>query len=187
MARTATATQSKAKKPTRKRRKKVEPSSRGLSASDVGAQMPADGQALADAVRSDGGSALAIYREPLGGHTVVLASLPVDKVEPTPYQRDLSEPHVKRLANAMERVALLSSAAQTEIRAQDLPLSPQGSTPRASVGSQVTLAELERHHIEAVLSQSNWHQGRAAKTLGISSKTLYRKIREYGLARPKKG
>ena len=104
MARTATATQSKAKKPTRKRRKKVEPSSRGLSASDVGAQVPADGQALADAVRSDGGSALAIYREPLGGHTVVLASLPVDKVEPTPYQRDLSEPHVKRLANAMERV-----------------------------------------------------------------------------------
>src|SRR5215469_6738469 len=50
------------------------------------------------------GQALAIYREPLGGHTVVLASLPLDKVEPTPYQRDLSEPHAKRLANAMERV-----------------------------------------------------------------------------------
>jgi DNA-binding NtrC family response regulator len=55
------------------------------------------------------------------------------------------------------------------------------------VGSQVTLAELERQHIEAVLSQSNWHQGRAAQTLGISSKTLYRKIREYGLTRPKRG
>jgi len=70
----------------------------------VGAQVPADGQALAEAIRGDGGQALAIYREPLGGHTVVLASLPLDKVEPTPYQRDLSEPHAKRLANAMERV-----------------------------------------------------------------------------------
>jgi DNA-binding NtrC family response regulator len=95
--------------------------------------------------------------------------------------------NVRELRNAIERVVLLSNAEQTEIRAQDLPLSPQTSGPRASVGSQVTLAELERQHIEAVLSQSNWHQGRAAQTLGISSKTLYRKIREYGLTRPKRG
>ena len=45
-----------------------------------------------------------VYRDPLGGHTVVFAVLPIDKVEPTPYQRDLSEPHVKRLATAMERL-----------------------------------------------------------------------------------
>jgi ParB family chromosome partitioning protein len=103
MARTAAAS-GNAKKPARKRRKKVEPSSRGLSPSEVGAHAPADGQRLADAIQADGGAALAVYREPLGGHTVVLASLPIDKVEPTPYQRDISEPHVKRLANAMERV-----------------------------------------------------------------------------------
>jgi transcriptional regulator of acetoin/glycerol metabolism len=35
-----------------------------------------------------------------------------------------------------------------------------------------------------VLDQTNWHQGNAAKILGISSKTLYRKIREYGFSRP---
>ena len=105
MARPASANRGNAnKKPRRPRRKKAEPASRGLSATDVGAQVPADGQALAEAIRGDGGQALAIYREPLGGHTVVLASLPLDKVEPTPYQRDLSEPHAKRLANAMERV-----------------------------------------------------------------------------------
>jgi ParB family chromosome partitioning protein len=55
-------------------------------------------------VAEDGGLALAAYREPLGGRTVVLASLPTDKVEPTPFQREVSEPHVKRLAAAMERV-----------------------------------------------------------------------------------
>jgi DNA-binding NtrC family response regulator len=48
----------------------------------------------------------------------------------------------------------------------------------------VSLAELERRHIETVLNQTNWHQGRAATVLGISSKTLYRKIREYGFKRP---
>ena len=48
----------------------------------------------------------------------------------------------------------------------------------------VKLADLERRHIEAVLKQTHWHRGRAAALLGISSKTLYRKIREYGFTPP---
>jgi two-component system NtrC family response regulator len=48
----------------------------------------------------------------------------------------------------------------------------------------IALAELERRHIEAVLHETSWHQGKAASALGISSKTLYRKIREYGFRRP---
>jgi two-component system NtrC family response regulator len=43
---------------------------------------------------------------------------------------------------------------------------------------------MERRHIERVLTNVDWHQGRAAAILGISSKTLYRKIREYGFRRP---
>jgi ParB family transcriptional regulator, chromosome partitioning protein len=94
----------KKKRAARPPRKKVAQSSRGLSAVEVGAVKPAEAEKLAQDIVADGGAALAIYREPLGGHPVVLASLPLEKVEPTPYQRDLSEPHVKRLANAMERV-----------------------------------------------------------------------------------
>lgn len=92
------------KKVTRRpRRKKAEPGTRGLSPADV-ARPAADGEALAELIRGDGGIPLSVYRDPLGGHSVVFASLPVAKVEPTPYQRDISEPHVKRLANAMERI-----------------------------------------------------------------------------------
>ena len=86
------------------RRKKVDAGSTGLSALEMGAEQPADGLALAEQIKSDGGMALGIYRDPIGGRTVVLASLPIDKVEPTPYQRDRSETHVKKLASAMERV-----------------------------------------------------------------------------------
>jgi DNA-binding NtrC family response regulator len=46
------------------------------------------------------------------------------------------------------------------------------------------LAAVERRHIVAVLEATGWHQGRAAEALGISPKTLYRKIREFGLRRP---
>jgi ParB family chromosome partitioning protein len=44
------------------------------------------------------------YQDPLGGHGVVLAALPIEKVKATDYQRDRSETHVKKLANAMEKV-----------------------------------------------------------------------------------
>jgi ParB family transcriptional regulator, chromosome partitioning protein len=59
--------------------------------------------ALADAVRSDGGAVLATYREPLGGHALLFAALPVDKVAPTPFQRDISDAHVRRLTQAMDK------------------------------------------------------------------------------------
>ena len=57
--------------------------------------------ALAGRIGADGGSVLATYRDPLGGNWQILAALPLDRVEPTPYQRNLSETHVERLAKAI--------------------------------------------------------------------------------------
>ena len=100
-----------AKKPasastTRKRkppRKKQAAGSKGLTVAEM-ADVPDAATRLAEAVRGDGGEVLGMYRDPLGGHAVVVAALPIECVEPTPYQRDRSEAHVKKLANAMERV-----------------------------------------------------------------------------------
>ncbi len=85
------------------RRKKVAAATVGLAHDEVGTA-PSDGRALAEQIAARGGTALATYRDPLGGHAVVLAALPIEQVEPTPYQRDRSEAHLKRLAKAMERV-----------------------------------------------------------------------------------
>jgi ParB family chromosome partitioning protein len=86
-----------------KRRKKAESKSRGLEARDAAEGTPPPAAAaLRDAVRADGGAALALYRDPLGGHWQLLASLPIEKVEPTAFQRDLSETHVKRLTGVID-------------------------------------------------------------------------------------
>jgi ParB family chromosome partitioning protein len=45
-----------------------------------------------------GGAPIGAYRDPLGGRAILLASLPLNAVQPTPFQRDLSPTHVKRLA-----------------------------------------------------------------------------------------
>ena len=90
--------------------------------------------------------------------------------------------NARELRNVIERVVLLAHGPQ--IRASDLPLQPPGTAAPVTSSPAISLAELERRHIESVLHNTNWHQGRAASALGISSKTLYRKIREYGFVRP---
>ena len=91
------------KKPRKAPRKKVEKATKGLDPAGV-AEAGDEGTKLAELVKQDGGQPLAVYKDPLGGHSVVLAALPIEKVEPTPYQRDRSDTHVKKLAAAMERV-----------------------------------------------------------------------------------
>ena len=90
----------------KKRAKEAVPAaSRGLDARRLAStQPPASVETLARAIEGDGGSALAIYRDPLGSSWQILAALPLDAVEPTPYQRDLSETHVARLAKAIDKL-----------------------------------------------------------------------------------
>lgn len=91
-----------ARKRTVKRRKKSTPKSVGLSPQET---LSVDQQAISalmQAVEEDGGALLRSYREPFGGTPVLLTALPIDQVEPTPFQRDPSLPHVKRLMNVIE-------------------------------------------------------------------------------------
>jgi two-component system NtrC family response regulator len=93
--------------------------------------------------------------------------------------------NVRELRNVIERAVLVSPNA--EIRAADLALG-QGmpvAPARGPADVRVSLEEIERRHIDAVLQHVNWHQGRAAEILGIAAKTLYRKMRDYGLRKPK--
>jgi ParB family chromosome partitioning protein len=91
-----------AKKRTVRRRKKTAAKSVGLAPPDTRSADDPEAGRIARDVEADGGAVLATYREPFGGTTVLLAALPIDRVEPTPFQRDPSEPHVKRLMNVIE-------------------------------------------------------------------------------------
>ncbi len=89
-----------AKKRTRK--KVAEPSSRGLAATDaVLGSLPPELSGLAAGVERDGGAVVGGYRDPLGGHPLLLAVVPLEKVAPTPFQRDLSKAHVDRLTRVI--------------------------------------------------------------------------------------
>jgi len=90
------------KKPVR--RKKAAPASTGLSVAETQAVSSPDLDRLAAHVESDGGAVLGRYSDPFGGTPLLIAALPVAQVEPTPYQRDPSDAHVKRLMNVIEKI-----------------------------------------------------------------------------------
>jgi DNA-binding NtrC family response regulator len=90
--------------------------------------------------------------------------------------------NLRELRNVLERAVLLAGGGI--IHAHDLPLPPAMRATSNSDDAPLSLQEVERRHIAAVLQRTNWHQGKAANLLGISAKTLYRKIREFGFERP---
>jgi ParB family chromosome partitioning protein len=63
-----------------------------------------DLEMLSRLIERDGGARLGAYRDPFGGTPLLWAALPIDRVEPTPYQRDVSEAHVKRLMGVVETI-----------------------------------------------------------------------------------
>jgi ParB family chromosome partitioning protein len=67
-------------------------------------EAPRNARAMAEQVAADGGTVLAAFREPVGGHWHLFCLLPLEKLAPTPYQRDLSPTHVKRLHDAVKKL-----------------------------------------------------------------------------------
>ena len=95
--------------------------------------------------------------------------------------------NVRELKNVLERALVLASNGQ--ITPSCLPIeiynkkkiTPPGTPERSPTNQGKSLADLEKAQILATLDSVNWHRGKAAELLGITAKTLYRKLRSYKL------
>jgi DNA-binding NtrC family response regulator len=91
--------------------------------------------------------------------------------------------NVRELRNVLERAVLLSAGRVLE--AHDLRL-PRDPDPAEAVSdATLTLLEVERRHIEAVLREECGHVGRAAERLGVPRSSLYQKIRRHHIVVPR--
>ncbi|MFL5299975.1 MAG: ParB N-terminal domain-containing protein [Anaeromyxobacteraceae bacterium] len=92
----------KAGRPRKRKGVKLEPTE--LAPKDLRVvDPPAELAELMRAIEEDGGAVLAAYREPLGGNALLFAALPIEKVERTAFQRDVSDAHVRKLTLAMDK------------------------------------------------------------------------------------
>ncbi len=93
--------------------------------------------------------------------------------------------NVRELRNVLEGIVVMSRKEVIELA--DLPLDIQGSKAREALPRfrpGMTLAEMEREAIQECLLQTGGSRQRTAKLLGISTRTLFRKIHDYGLEDP---
>jgi ParB family transcriptional regulator, chromosome partitioning protein len=101
----------------------------GFAVHPEGKEPPTEIVRLADLIRKDGGSALAVYRDPVGGHWQIFALLPREKVQPTPYQRDLSKAHAERLLKVVKRIDRFIDPV-VAVRAEGIYWTPNGNHRR---------------------------------------------------------
>ncbi len=87
--------------------------------------------------------------------------------------------NVRELRNVVIRASI--EAKGEEIRPADLPVAVCKATPLKSAGLPTKLEEMEREAILQVLDQTGWHHTKAAEVLGISRRTLTRKLKIYGV------
>src|SRR5215472_13631480 len=90
--------------PRKKPRRKAKPGTKGLTPAECQlTEHSGIASEVARAIEKTGGCVVGSYKEPLGGHAVLVSILPIDAVEPTPFQRDLSDAHHKRLADVINK------------------------------------------------------------------------------------
>jgi ParB family chromosome partitioning protein len=90
--------------PARKRPRKAKPGTKGLGPAECRLVEPSETVSeVTEAIEKAGGCVVGSYKDPLGGYPVFISILPIDAVEPTPFQRDLSDAHHKRLADVINK------------------------------------------------------------------------------------
>jgi ParB family transcriptional regulator, chromosome partitioning protein len=90
--------------PTRRRPRKAKARTKGLGPAECRLSESTGAAAeAAEVVQGAGGYVVGSYKEPLGGHPTLLVILPLGAIEPTPFQRDLSDAHHKRLADVINK------------------------------------------------------------------------------------
>jgi ParB family chromosome partitioning protein len=97
----------KRRAPARRRPRKAKAGTRGITAAESRLDTLSGAAAeVKERVEKEGGYVLGGYNDPLGKNPLVFAVLPIDSIEPTPFQRDLSDMHHKRLADVLDRTGM---------------------------------------------------------------------------------
>jgi ParB family transcriptional regulator, chromosome partitioning protein len=94
----------KKRAPAKRRPRKAKAGTRGLTPQEC--RLDDLPQEITQRIEEVGGIVLSAYQDPLGKQPVLVAILPIDSVEPTPFQRDLSQVHHRKLADVLDRTGM---------------------------------------------------------------------------------
>jgi len=175
--------------PTRRRPRKAKPGTTGLAPGECRLdQASGSAAAVTDAIEKAGGCVVGSYKEPLGGHPLLLSVLPIDSVEPTPFQRDLSDTHHKRLADVINKTGRFLDPIIAVIAAKDGFWTPNGrhrleAMRRLGAKSITALVVADREVAWQILAL-NTEKAHNLKERALEVIRIYRGLVEEDASRP---
>jgi len=93
--------------PAKRTPRKAKPGTRGLLPAECRLDtLSGDAEEARVRIAREGGLVVGAYSDPLGKNALLLAILPIERIEPTPFQRDLSQTHHRKLADVLDRTGM---------------------------------------------------------------------------------
>ena len=178
--------------PAKRRPRKAKPHTKGLDPAQCRLEQSEGSAAEATrAVEKAGGCVVGLYKDPLGGHQTLLSILPIDKVEPTPFQRDLSDAHHKRLADVISKTGRFLDPVITVMAPDGSFWTPNGrhrleAMRRLGAKSITALVVPEREVAWQILAL-NTEKAHNLKERSFEVIRIYRGLVEEDASRPESG
>jgi ParB family transcriptional regulator, chromosome partitioning protein len=178
--------------PPKKRPRKAKSRTRGAEPKEVLLpELTGDGLKAREAVEKAGGVVVGQYLDPLGTNPLVLAVLPLDQVEPTPFQRDVSDMHHKKLADVLNRTGIFLDPIIAITAPQGGFWTPNGGHRLAAMrrlgARSITALVVPKREVAWQILALNTEKAHNLKDKSLEVIRIFRNLMEDNASRPESG
>src|SRR3954454_13962500 len=167
----------------KKRPRKAKAGTRGVMAADtVLADLSGEAAETREKIEKAGGVVTGMYYDPLGKNPLLIAVLPIDKVEPTPFQRDVSDMHHKRLADVLDKTGIFLDPIIAITAPKDGFWTPNGGHRLAAMrrvgGRAITALVVPKREVAWQILALNTEKAHNLKDKSLEVIRIYRNLME---------
>jgi ParB family chromosome partitioning protein len=177
--------------PPKKRPRKAKAGTRGAEAAE--ALLPELTDVALEtkaAVERAGGVVVGQYLEPIGKHPLLLAVLPIASIEPTPFQRDVSDMHHKKLADVIDRTGMFLDPIIAITALKDGFWTPNGGHRLAAMrrlgAKSITALVVPRREVAWQILALNTEKAHNLKDKSLEVIRIFRNLLEDRAGKPEK-
>ena len=177
--------------PPKKRPRKAKSNTRGAEAREaLLADLPAVALETKAAVERAGGVVVGQYSDPIGRLPLLLAVLPIATIEPTPFQRDVSDMHHKKLADVIDRTGMFLDPIIAITAPQAGFWTPNGGHRLAAMrrlgAKSITALVVPKREVAWQILALNTEKAHNLKDKSLEVIRIFRNLLEDSAARPEK-
>ena len=178
--------------PAKRTPRKAKAGTRGLLPSECRLDsLPADAQEARDRIESEGGLLIGAYNDPLGKNALLLAVLPIARIEPTPFQRDLSQAHHRKLADVLHRTGMFLDPVIAVAAPKEGFWTPNGrhrlEAMRRLRARSITALVVPKHEIAWQILALNTEKAHNLRERSLEVIRIYRGLMDEDAKRPESG